>query len=214
MLKLYDYWRSTAAYRVRIALSLKEIPYTRIPVHLVNFGGEHLLPAYLAVNPQGLVPALMLENGQVLTQSLAIIEYMDAVQPEPALYPSDPLLAQRVRQVTNTIGCDLHPLNNLRVLNQLREQFSAGDEDIHRWYHHWLRVGFTGLEPLLSEEGPFALGTQLTAADLCVVPQLYNARRFDFDLNEFPRLLEIEESCLALPAFGGATPDAVRTPEE
>lgn len=214
MMKLYDYWRSTAAYRVRIALALKGIAYERAPIHLVKSGGEHLQPGYLALNPQGLLPALQLEDGQVLTQSLAILEYLDTAFPEPILFPELPLLAQRVRQISTMIGCDLHPLNNLRVLNQLRTQFSAGDEDIQRWYHHWLREGFTALEPVLAAEGPFAIGEAVTAADLFIVPQVYNARRFNFDLTPFPRIMRIEEQCLALPAFAQATPEAVRGPEE
>lgn len=213
-MKLYDYWRSTAAYRVRIALALKGLDYERVPIHLVKSGGEHLQPTYLALNPQGLLPALQLDDGQVLSQSLAILEYLDTVHSAPRLFPELPILAQRVRQISTMIGCDLHPLNNLRVLNQLRAQFSAGDEDIQRWYHHWLRVGFTALEPALAAEAPYAVGDAVTAADLFIVPQVYNARRFAFDLTPYPRIMRVEENCLALPAFAQSTPEAVRTADE
>jgi maleylacetoacetate isomerase len=213
-MKLYDYWRSTAAYRVRIALMLKNIPFERIPVHLVKSGGEHLHDSYLSINPQGLLPALMLEDGEVLTQSVSIIEYLDALYPAPPLYPEAPIVAQKVRQITSLVTCDMHPLNNLRVLKQLRSQFSASDEAVQAWYHHWLHVGFTSLELMLDAQGPFALGDTLTAADVCIIPQVYNARRFEFDLSQFPRIVRTEQYCLTLPAFDAARPEAVRSGEE
>ncbi|MFC3907824.1 maleylacetoacetate isomerase [Legionella dresdenensis] len=208
-MKLYDYFRSTASYRVRIALNFKNISYEKIAVHLINNGGEHHHPDYLQVNPQGLVPTLD-ENGHIISQSLAIIEYLEEICPEPALLPANPYSKAQVRSLSQLIACDIHPLNNLRVLNQLREQFDANEEQVMTWYHHWLKQGFDALEARLQaipHKNQVCYGTDVSMADICLVPQVYNARRFNFPLSAYPLITEIDAYCNTLPAFVKARPE-------
>lgn len=210
-MKLYDYYRSSCSYRVRIALNLKQINYTSIPVHLVNHGGEQHFSEYLALNPQGLVPTLD-ENGHVLTQSLAIIEYLEELNPEPPLLPSTPLGRAEVRSLALSIACDLHPINNLRVLNQLRQQFHAPDEEVNRWYTHWLKLSFDAFEARLStlpRKSNVCYGHEISLADICLIPQVYNAKRFSFSLAPYPQIEEINDYCLTLDAFKEASPERV-----
>ncbi|HTV71672.1 MAG TPA: maleylacetoacetate isomerase [Rhizobiaceae bacterium] len=207
-MKLYTYFRSSAAYRVRIALNLKGIAYEQAPVHLVKDGGQQKTAAYQAVNPQMLVPTLELDDGTRLTQSLAIIEYLDAVHADPKLIPADPLLAAKVRAVALAIACDTHPLNNTRVLAYLRTTFGRSDEEVSRWYENWTLKG--GLEPVeaLITDGPFCFGDQPTLADICLIPQVFNARRFKVPIDHLPKILRVEATCQALPAFAAARPEA------
>ncbi|GGI81549.1 maleylacetoacetate isomerase [Legionella impletisoli] len=210
-MKLYDYFRSSASYRVRIALNLKQVSYDSIPVHLVNHGGEQHHPDYLSLNPQGLVPTLV-ENGHVLTQSLAIIEYLNEIIPEPPLLPQNPLERANVRGIAYSIACDIHPLNNLRVLNQLRTQFSASDDDIEQWYHLWLKKGFESIELRLKQlprKKSVCVGKDVSIADICLIPQVYNAKRFNLPLVNYPLINEINEYCLTIPAFSHAAPEEV-----
>ena len=205
-LTLYDYWRSSASYRVRTALNLKGVAYERVPVNLLD--GEQKADAYRARNPQGFVP--MLEaDGHAITQSLAIIGWLEARFPEPRLLPADPGEAAHVRALALTVACDIHPLNNLRVLKHLAglgiEQ-AARDE----WYRHWVREGLDALEALAAPRaGAFLYGDAPTLADVCLVPQLYNARRFEVPLDGWPTLVRAESSANALDAFAAAHPDRV-----
>jgi len=205
---LHNYYRSSTSYRVRIALEMKGLTYTYVPHHLRH--GEHLEPAYLAVNPQGLVPALVLDDGRLLTQSLAIIEYLDDIQPEPPLLPKDALGRARVRMLAQMIACDIHPVNNLRVLTSLRTLFGAGDEDVGNWFRHWVNEGFQPLEKILAsspETGAFCHGDTPGLADICLVPQLYNADRWGVSLEAMPRIRAIRAALDALPAVAAAHPD-------
>jgi maleylacetoacetate isomerase len=206
--RLYDYFRSSAAYRVRIALNLKGVaPDERTFVHL-RMGGQRAQD-YLALNPQGLVPALALDEGAVLTQSLAIVEYLDETHPEPPLLPADPIGRARVRAIALSIACDIHPLDNLRVLNYLIGTLGVAREQKDGWYRYWIDVGFEALEKALARDrarGRFCHGDAPTLADVCLVPQMANARRFDIDLSPYPTLMRIESACLALPAFADAAP--------
>jgi len=209
-MKLYTYWRSTAAYRVRIALSLKGIPCEQAPVHLVRDGGEQHKDEYRGLNPQGLVPTLV-DGGTVITQSLAILEYLDEKHPEPGLLPGDPAGRARVRSLAQLIACEVHPLNNLRVLQYLSKDLGVSDGQKTDWYHHWLREGLSALELRLANEGDtasFCHGEQPGLADICLIPQLYNARRFEFPLEDYPTLLAIDERCRSLDAFRAAAPEA------
>ena len=210
MSTLYTYYRSSAAYRVRIALNLKGMPYTAVPVHLVKDGGQHRSAAYRARNPQALVPAFELEDGTVLTQSLAIMEYLDEVQPESALLPADAIGRARVRALAQAIACDLHPVNNLRVLQYLSQQLGISAEQKDAWYRHWVDTGLQGLEALLADHpstGRFCHGDTPTLADCCLVPQLYNARRFQCPLDAYPTIQRIAAACETLPAFQQAAPE-------
>ncbi|NVJ68248.1 MAG: maleylacetoacetate isomerase [Gammaproteobacteria bacterium] len=210
MLKLYGYWRSTAAYRVRIALNLKRLAYQNISVHLVKDGGEQHKPEYLEKNPQGLVP-LLDDNGKLLSQSMAICEYLDETHDGPDLLPSEPFLRAQVRSVCLSIACDIHPINNLRILKYLKGELGVSDEGKDGWYHHWIHQGFSALEAQLAEfakQGPFAFGVDVTLADAFIVAQMYNARRFDVDLTDYPRLVAIEQHCLTLDAFQDAQPES------
>ena len=208
-MKLYDYYRSSSCYRVRIALNLKQITYTAIPVHLMNHGGEQNLPGYLELNPQALVPTLD-ENGHILTQSLAIIEYLDEINPSPALMPKNPFARAQVKSLALTIACDMHPLNNLRVLQQLKEQFQATDDQVLVWYHQWLKKGFDAIETklrLLPRKKHVCYGAEVSLADICLIPQVYNAKRFNFPMNDYPLICEINDYCLMLQAFIQAAPE-------
>ncbi|CAM3102266.1 glutathione S-transferase (maleylacetoacetate isomerase) [Legionella steigerwaltii] len=208
-MKLYDYFRSTACYRVRIALNLKNIAYEKINIHLVNHGGEQHSPEYREVNPQELVPSLEI-NGQVISQSLAIIEYLDETYPTPALLPQDPWEKATVRSLALIVACDMHPLNNLRVLNRLKEQFQASESQVSEWYHHWLKAGFDAFETKLQRikrRQLFCFGDTVTLADLCLIPQVYNAHRFHFAMDNYPLINEINAHCLTLEAFQKAVPE-------
>ena len=209
-MKLYTYWRSTAAWRVRIALNLKGLEGEQVPVHLVRDGGEQHREDYRALNPQGLVP-LLADGDLRVSQSLAIIEYLDEQYPEPALLPDAAGDRARVRSLAQLIGCEIHPLNNLRVLQHLESEFDiSGDRRRLGWYHHWLHQGFQALERRLSEEaetGRFCHGDSPTLADLCLVPQLYNARRFECPLDDYPTLTAIDDACRELEAFRAAEPE-------
>jgi maleylacetoacetate isomerase len=208
-LTLYGYWRSSAAYRVRIALNLKGLAWESVPKHLVRDGGEHLKPDYLARNPQGLVPALQ-DGDFLLTQSLAIIEYLDETRRDPPLLPADPQSRATVRAMALAIACDVHPLNNLRVTRYLRQEFGADDEAVARWTRHWIGLGFTALEAWIarhSADGRHCYGATVTLADVVLVPQVYNARRFSLDLAPFPRLAAVATALDALPPFAAARPE-------
>ncbi|MDH0892954.1 MULTISPECIES: maleylacetoacetate isomerase [unclassified Pseudomonas] len=210
-LTLYSYWRSSAAYRVRIALGLKGLAYRQVPVHLVKDGGQQHAAEYRALNPQELVPLLVDDaNGGVrIAQSLAILEYLDEVFPVPALLPGDPAQRAQVRALALHIACDIHPLNNLRVLQYLSAELGVDDEEKNAWYRHWVEKGLAAVEQGLSVfEGRLSLGERLGYLEACVIPQLYNARRFACSLDAFPRLLEMEDRCLVLDAFKAAEPEA------
>jgi maleylpyruvate isomerase len=207
-LKLYDYFRSSAAYRVRIALNLKGQKPAREFVHLRN--NVQRSDDYLALNPQGLVPALVTGDGHVLTQSLAIIGYLNDMFPAPPLLPAAAVDRARVRGIALTIACDIHPLNNLRVLLYLKNTLGVSDEQKDAWYKYWIDVGLEALETRLAREsatGRFCHGDSPTLADICLVPQLANARRTKIDLTPFPTLTRIEGACTALPAFAEAAPE-------
>ena len=206
-MKLYDYFRSSAAYRVRIALNLKGVAPERAFVHLRR-GAQHEAD-YLGLNPQGLVPLIVTDDGAALTQSLAIIEWLDETQPSPPLLPGTPVERARVRSLALAIACDIHPLNNLRVLKYLTGTLGATDAARDTWYAHWCEVGLRALETRLAREpatGTFCHRDAPTLADICLVPQLANARRVTLDLTQFPTLLRIETACVALPAFAAAAP--------
>jgi maleylpyruvate isomerase len=204
-MKLHGYFRSSAAYRVRIALNLKGLSADHLPHHLRK--GEQRDPAYLAINPQGLVPTLQDDRGVVLTQSLAIIEWLNETHPEPPLLPADPLRRAQVRAFAMVVACDTHPVQNLRVLARLRE-LGLPDEQVTGWAAWANREGLTACETLItSVRGPFCFGAEPTMADLCLVPQLANARRFGVDVAAFPRLLKAETAAKDLKAFADAAPD-------
>lgn len=203
-MKLHGYFRSGASWRVRIALNLKGLTVTHVSHHLRR--GEQRAPDYLALNPQGLVPALALDDGTVLTQSLAIIEWLDETYQEPALLPSDPLQRARVRAFALALAADTHPVQNLRVLNALRG-LGLPEDAVASWAAETNSTGLEACEALLANVlGPFCFGATPTLADICLIPQLGNARRFGVDVARFPRLLESETACSALPAFAGAVP--------
>jgi maleylpyruvate isomerase len=204
---LYDYGLSSASYRVRIALALKNLQYTPVPRNLRS--GEHRLSEYLQINVQGFVPALALDDGVVLTQSVAIIEYLDELHPDPPLLPAEPLARARVRALTQAIASDIHPLNNLRVLRYLEDQLILDKQTRDAWYRHWVGVGFDALERWLARDaatGRFCHGDAPTVADICLVPQVFNARRFAVDLNPFSRIRAIDAACRELPAFRMTAP--------
>ncbi len=202
---LYDYFRSSAAYRVRIALNLKGVPYRQVAIDLHRDGGDQKKPGYLAVNPHGRVPALELPDGRVLTQSMAILEYLEETRPQPPLLPVDPAGRAEVRAVAMTVVADIHPLNNLSAVSYLRDRLDQGAGPIQSWYSHWIMEGFRALEAMV-RPGPFAFGATPTLADVCLVPQVFNARRYNVDLAAFPRIVAIDAHCNALPAFAAAHP--------
>jgi maleylacetoacetate isomerase len=204
--KLYTYFRSSAAYRVRIALNLKGLPYEMVPIHLTKDGGYQRKPEFRSVNPQMRVPALELSSGDVLTQSLAIIEYLDEIQPEPPLLPVDALARAKVRAVAQMVACDIHPLNNLIVLQYLKRTLKHAQAEIDTWYHHWVSDGFNAIEATIAP-APYACGAQVTLADVCLVPQVANARRLKVPLEAFPKIVAAESACLKLPAFDKARPE-------
>jgi maleylacetoacetate isomerase len=205
---LYGYFRSSAAFRVRIALNLKGIPAEQKSVHLLRGGGAQHGEEYRALNPQELVPTLT-HDGHVIGQSLAIIEYLDDIHPEPPLFPRDPLARARVRQLAYVIACDIHPLNNLSVLLYLRVRFAIDEPARAEWQRHWMAKGFAALETLLArspETGSWCHGNTPTLADICLVPQMANARRVELDLSPYPTLTRIEAQALSHPAFEAALP--------
>lgn len=205
-LVLYDYWRSTASYRVRIALHLKGLAFRQVPVHLVQDGGQQHSDAHRARNPAAAVPVL--EDGPVrVRQSLAICEYLEETRPEPALLPADPAARAHVRELALLVACDIHPLNNLRVMQELGRRHGVEGEARAEWMHHWMAQGFDAFEAMLEGGGDFCHGGAPTLADACLVPQLYNAHRFGLDLAQWPRLRRIEAACMALAAFQAARPE-------
>ena len=207
-MKLYGYFRSSAAYRVRIALNLKGLAAEHIPIHLRK--GEQTAPPFATLNPQKFVPALETYEGALLTQSLAIIEYLEEVHPHPALLPAEPLDRARVRALALAIACDIHPLNNLRVLKHMNRALGLDEEARDVWYLHWIAEGFTALEAMLAAEprtGRFCHGDQPTLADVCLVPQVANAERLDCDLTPYPTITRLAATARALPAFADAAPE-------
>ena len=205
-MKLYTYFRSSAAYRVRIALNLKGLSSEMISIHLQKQGGLNKKPEYRAVNPQMRVPALQLDSGDVLIQSLAIIEYLDEVHPKPPLLPRDPLERAKVRALAQMIACDIHPLNNTSPLRYLKHQLGQDQAKIDAWYHHWILEGFEPLETML-RPGPYAFGGEVTLADICLVPQVYNARRLKVPLDRFPKIVAVDAACAKLGPFEQARPE-------
>jgi maleylpyruvate isomerase len=207
-MKLYTYFRSSAAWRVRIALALKGLAWTPVYVHLLKSGGEQNTPDYRRKNPTGLVPTLETDEGVRLGQSLAIIEWLEETHPDPALLPRDPMDRARVRSVALNIACDIHPLNNLRVLRYLKAVLGQDEAVRNAWYAHWVAEGLSALEAMLRDEtGPFCHGAAPTLADVCLVPQMANARRLRCPLNAYPTLLRAEAAALALPAFRDTAPE-------
>jgi len=209
-MKLYSYFRSSASYRVRIALNLKNLPYDYAPVHLLRDGGEQLKPAYRSLNPDAIVPTLV-DDGHVLQQSLAIIEYLEETHPEPALLPKAPADRAYVRSVAQQIACEIHPLNNLRVLKYLKHTLGVNDEAKDAWYRHWIEAGFATLEEHLagdSRTGRLCFGDAPTVADACLVPQVFNAQRFKIDVTRFPTIQRIHDHASRLDAFARAAPGA------
>ena len=207
-MKLYSYFRSSAAYRVRIALNLKGLPYDYAPVHLLRDGGEQLKPAYRRLNPDAILPTLV-DGDNVLTQSLAIIEYLEETHPEPPLLPKSPADRAYVRSVALQVACEIHPLNNLRVLKYLKHTVGANDETRDEWYRHWVEAGFTTLEEHLagdSRTGRFCFGDTPTMADACLVPQVFNAQRFRTDMARFPTIQRVHDHATQLDAFARAAP--------
>lgn len=208
MLKLYDYFRSSACFRVRIALNLKRLNYEALPIHLLNNGGEQFSAAYQQLNPQSLVPTLE-DEGNILTQSLAIIEYLEETHPTPPLLPISPLERAHIRAFALTIAADTHPLNNLRVLKYLTNEFTISEEQKTKWYQHWMSKSLHALEQQVlaaNAASAFCFGATPSLADICLVPHLFNARRFNCDLTAFPTLCRIDETCQKLNAFHDARP--------
>jgi maleylacetoacetate isomerase/maleylpyruvate isomerase len=206
MRALYTFFRSSTSYRVRIALAVKGLEWE--PRFISLPGMEHRVPAYMAVNPQGLVPALV-EDDHVVAQSLAILEYLDEVYPEPPMLPADPFDRAYVRSLSQIIGCDIHPLNNVRVLKWLKSRWKLSDADSNEWYAHWIDEGFRSFEASLTKagrHGRYCLGDTVTMADICLVPQVANARRFNCDLSAFPLAVAIADRAVELPAFQKALP--------
>jgi len=207
-MKLYSYFRSSAAYRVRIALNLKGLAYEYAPIHLLRDGGQQLKPDYRELNPDGIVPTFI-DGDDVLTQSLAIIEYLEEMHPEPPLLPGTPLDRAFIRSVALQIACEIHPVDNLRVLKYLKHTLKVGDEAKDAWYQHWLESGFESLETRLANDsrvGKLCFGDTPTLADLCLVPQVFNARRFNLDMSRYPTIERIADHAGQIDAFARAAP--------
>ena len=205
MLQLYSYYRSSAAYRVRIALNYKGIEYKQIPVNLVE--NEQNSNEYLAINPQGLVPTLKLADDTIITQSTAILEWLEEQYPDPGLYPYDAATRAKARSLCNIIACDIHPLNNLRVLKYLKEELKVSEEQKNNWYQYWIAKGFRSVEKALSPDS-FALGHTVSMVDIYLIPQVYNALRFKQDMNSYPNITRIYHTCNELDAFKMAAPES------
>jgi len=203
---LFDYWRSSASYRVRIALNLKGVAYETVDTSLLD--GAQKAPDYVARNPQGFVPMLSID-GHDLTQSLAIIDYLDAQYPEPRMVSRDPLERATTLAQAMVVAADIHPVNNLRILKYLKNELGQDQDAVDRWYRHWIAEGFAALEAMAPESGLFG-GDRPNLADVCLVPQMYNARRFATDLSAFPRLVRIDAACNEMEAFQNAAPEAVK----
>ena len=206
LVKLYSFFRSSAAFRVRIALNLKNIPYEMQFVHLSKDGGHNRTAEYRAVNPQMKVPALVLDGGETLIQSLAIMDYLEETHPQPPLLPKDPLARAKVRAVAQIIACDIHPIDNTAPLRYLKNVLGHDQPAIDAWYHHWILDGFEAIETLISP-APYCFGAQVTLADVCLVPQVANARRLKVPLERFPKIVAAEQACLKLPPFDKARPE-------
>jgi len=206
-MKLYGYWRSSAAYRVRIALHLKGLAFESIPVHLVKDGGEQHKTTYTDLNPTHLVPTLV-DDDVILHQSIAIIEYLDDKYPLVALYPKDIVAKAKVKALALDVACEMHPVNNLRVQQYLVKNLSLQEDDKLIWSHHWMNLGFVALEQQLAlSAGEYCFGDNITMADICLVPQVYNANRFNLDMSEFPNICRVVENCNQHPAFIAALPE-------
>ena len=205
-MKLYGYFRSSAAYRVRIALNHKKLPYEQSAVHLTRDGGWQWTDEFQKINPQKRVPALALDGGDVLLQSLATIEYIDETHPEPPLLPKNAVERAHVRAVAQIIACDIHPINNLAVLNYLKGKLGRSQAEADEWYRHWVAQGFDAVEALL-RPNPYAFGAQVTLADVCLVPQVFNARRLKTDMGKYPKIAAVEAACQKLAAFDKARPE-------
>ena len=207
-MKFYGYFRSSASYRLRIALALKGIAHEQASIHLTRGGGEQFAPAFRKLNPQELVPVIE-DDGHVLIQSLAIMEYLEETHPTPAILPKAPADRARVRALSQIVACEMNPLNNLRVLTYLTKQLDVSEEAKLAWYRHWVALGFAALEGLLAghrQTGQFCHGDTPTMADICLVPQVFNAKRFECPLSAFPTVMRIHDACQALPAFAAAVP--------
>jgi maleylacetoacetate isomerase len=204
--KLYSFFRSSAAYRVRIAFHLKDLSFETVAIHLQREGGLNRKPSYRAVNPQMRVPTLALDSGEIITQSLAIIEYLDEVHPQPPLLPRDSVERAQVRALAQLVACDIHPLNNLSSLRYLKNELGQDQSRIDAWYCHWVREGFDALEAMISP-GPYAYGADVTLADICLVPQVANARRLKVPLDAYPKIVAVDAACARLPAFEQARPE-------
>lgn len=202
-MELYSYYRSSAAFRVRIALNLKGVDYTIRPVNLAARAQRN--DDYLALNPQGLVPSLKLDDGRVIAQSVAILEWLETTCPEPALLPSDPYAAAQVRSTVSAIACDIHPLDNLRVLKYLTGTLGVGKEDKNAWYHHWIDLGFAAIEQQITAS-PYCYGDSVSLADVFLVPQVFNAERFGMNLDPYPKIVGVAATCNRLDAFVEAHP--------
>lgn len=206
-MNLYTYFRSSASFRVRIVLNMKNLAYTSVPVHMLRNGGEQNQPAYRDINPLGLVPTLELDDGHALTQSLAICEFLEESHPDPALLPRDLLDRAWVRSLCNAIACDIHPLNNLRVLKYVKHELGGGDDRKDAWYRHWIEVGFEPLEKMLAPRaGRYCLGDAFTLADAFLVPQVWNALRFELPMDGFPTIMRIYRNAMALAPVDQAQP--------
>ena len=206
-MKLYGYWRSSAAYRVRIALHLKSLPFESIPVHLVKNGGEQHSDEYISLNATHLVPTLI-DDDVVLNQSLAILDYLDTKYADVSLYPTKLEEKAQVQAMALDIACEVHPLNNLRVQQYLASELAVNDDDKLAWSHHWMALGFSALEKKLQEySGTYCFGDEVTMADICLVPQVYNANRFGLDMQDFPNIVRVVENCNKLSAFELAKPE-------
>ena len=208
-MKLYTFFRSSASFRVRIALNLKGLSYEQVPIHLRRGGGEQFTAGYKQINPQSLLPTLE-NDGRYLTQSLAIIEYLEEQYPTPPLLPKNAADRALVRSMALVIACEVHPIQNLRVLNYVKKEYNQTDEQVNRWAQHWIDLGLAALEQMITAQpaqGKFCFGDTPTLADICLVPQLGNARRFGCDLSQYPNIMNIERACIVIPAFADAAPE-------